>query len=44
MEFITEIEKKKHIKHILGIEVETENYNENDFYSCLPKNDMIYTY
>ena len=24
MEFITEIEKKKHIKHILGIEVETQ--------------------
>ena len=39
IEFITEIEKKKKkrkkIKHILGMgSTNTENYNNDDFYSC----------
>ena len=37
--------KKKHIKHILGMgSSNTENYNNNDFYSYLQKNDLIYTH
>ena len=34
-----------HIEHILGMEsLNTENYNNNKFYSYLQRNDMIYTY
>ena len=37
--------KKKHIKHIFGMgSSNTENYNNNDFYSYLQKNGLIYTY
>ena len=37
--------KKEQIKHIFGTgSSNTENYNNNDFYSCLQKNDLSYTY
>ena len=43
--FITEIGKKEQIKHILGMgSSNTKNYNDNNFYSYLQKNDLIYTY
>ena len=45
IEFITETGKKKKIKYILEMgRSNTENYNNNDFYSYLQKNDLIYTY
>ena len=44
IEFITETGKKNKIKYILGMgSSNTENYN-NNFYSYLQKNDLIYTY
>ena len=44
IEFITETGKKKKIKYILGMgSSNTENYNNNDFYSYLQKDDLIYT-
>ena len=34
-----------YIKHILGMgSLNTENHYNNDFYSYLQKNDLIYTY
>ena len=37
--------EKKNIEHILGMEsLNTETYNNNDFYSYLQKNDLIYIY
>ena len=45
IESITETGKKKKIKYILEMgRSNTENYNNNDFYSYLKKNDQIYTY
>ena len=45
IEFITETGKKKKIKFILEMgSSNTENYNNNDFYSYLQKNDLIHTY
>ena len=44
MEFITEIGKKRKLKHILRMgSSNTENYNNNNFYSYLQKNDLTYT-
>ena len=37
--------EKKHIKHIFGMgSLNTENYNNNGFYSYLQKNDLVYIY
>ena len=37
--------EKKHIKHIFGMgSLNTENYNNNGFYSYIQKNDLISTY
>ena len=45
MELITEIGKKEQIKNILGLgSSNTENYNKNDFYSYIQKNELTYTY
>ena len=37
--------EEKHIKHISGMgSLNTQNYNNNGFYSYIQKNDLIYTY
>ena len=37
--------EKKHIKHIFGMgSLNTENYNNNGFYSYIQNNDLISTY
>ena len=37
--------EKKHIKHSFGMgSLNTENYNNNGFFSYLQKNELIYTW
>ena len=39
------VKKKKQINNILGLgSSNTENYNNNDFYSKLQKNELTHTY
>ena len=45
IEFILKLDKKEQIKHILGTESSnTKNYNNNDSYSYIQKNDLTFTY
>ena len=45
IEFITSLVKKEQIKNILGLgSSNKQNYNDNDFYFYLQKNDLTYTY
>ena len=44
IEFITETGQKRKLSTFWRWEVQTENYNNKDFYSYLQKNDLIHTY